>query len=64
MASVRQIQHVIADKMELPDPIGRRQLEGFYGVDLVVDETQSANVAHVGEHSGSDRTQVALLDRQ
>lgn len=55
---------MIADKVELADPVGRRELQGFDHVDLVVDQAQSTNIAHIGKHTGTYRPQVTFLDAQ
>lgn len=63
-SSGRKVQQMIADKMELSDTIGWDKLQGFDHVDLVVGQAQTTDTAHIGEHTGTDRTQIALLYTQ
>ena len=63
-SSRRQIEQMIADKVELSHPIGRHELQSVDGVDLVVDEAHAPDVGHVREHVGPDRAEIALLDAQ
>ena len=60
----RNVEQMVADKMERFDVVAERQVELLDGVDLVVDQTEAADVAHVGEHVPPDRSKIRLLDAQ
>lgn len=63
-AAVRQIQDVIADKMELADAVIGRQFKRFDGVDFIVGQTQTADIAHIRKNARSDHAQIAFLNTQ
>jgi hypothetical protein len=63
-STVGQIQDVIADKMKLADSVIGRQFKRFDGVDFIVGQTQTSDIAHIGEDARSDHTQIAFLDAQ
>lgn len=63
-AVVRQIQDVIADKMELADAVIWCQFERFDSVDFIVGQTQPPDIAHIRKNARSDHTQIAFLDTQ
>ena len=55
---------MIADKMELFQSVAGCNLQRIDSVDLIVDHTETTNVAHIGEYSGPDPTQIALVNAQ
>ena len=61
-STVGQIQDVIADKMKLADSVIGRQFKRFDGVDFIIGQTQTSDIAHIGEDARSDHTQIAFLD--
>ena len=63
-STVGQIQDVIADKMKLADSVIGRQFKRFDGVDFIIGQTQTSDIAHIGEDARSDHTQIAFLDAQ
>lgn len=64
VATVRQIQQMIANKMELPDAVIGRQFERIDAVDFVVDQTDTTNVAHISKDIRPDGAQIAFLNTQ
>lgn len=62
--AVGQIQDVIADKMELADAVIGRQFKRFDGVDFIVGQTQTADIAHIRKNARSDHAQIAFLNTQ
>ena len=55
---------MIADKVQLFQSVVGRYLQRIDGVDLIVDHTQPADVAHIREHSRTNRSQIALVNAQ
>jgi len=63
-ASGWQIEEMIADKVQLFQSVVGRYLQRIDSVDLIVDHTQPADVAHIREHSRTNRSQIALVNAQ